>query len=163
MAAGDPILAADYAGIRRATIDLILCRVSASGTQALASGGTAISFSVEDYDPYNIHSAGAATRITPATPGYYRFEGGAYIGSTANIIATWLRKNGATNIPSGQRSGAPAAATQIGQRAGSTVYMNGTTDYMELIMDPAGAISTNQSLQFSSWLECWFHGRVTNP
>jgi hypothetical protein len=163
MPAGDPILAADYALIRKATIDLIVCRVSASGTQTLASGGVAINFSVEDFDPYNIHAAGTPSRITPAQAGYYRFEGGAYYGSTAAVCATWLRKNGVTNIPSGQREGTTAAANARGQRSGATVYMNGTTDYMELMGDPSAATITNQSAQFSSWLECWFTGRVTNP
>lgn len=163
MAAGDPILAADYANIRAATIDLILCRLTATATQVLAAGGVALNFAGEDFDPYNIHAAGTPSRITPAKAGYYRFEGGAFYGSTAAVCATWIRKNGVTNVASGQREGTTAAANARGQRAGALVYMNGTTDYVELIADPNAATSSNQSAQFTSWFECWFTGRTTNP
>lgn len=163
MAAGDPILAADFALMRRATIDLIIVRLAANATQALALGTNVINFAVEDFDPYNIHSVGNPSRITPVQAGYYRFEGGVYLGSSATVEAVWIRKNGTLSIPSGQREAAPSAATQRGLRAGALVYMNGTTDYVELCVDPGAAISTNQSVQFSSWLEGWFTGRVTNP
>lgn len=159
MAAGDPIMAADYAGIRAATIDLILCRLLATGAQALAVGTNAINFPTEEFDPWNIHAAGTPSRITPQRAGYYRFEGGVFFANSATVEACWIRKNGVTNIPSGQREGTVAAANARGQRAGATVYMNGITDYVELCADAGAAISTNQSAQFSSWLECWYTGR----
>lgn len=163
MAAGDPILASDYAQIRRGTIDLILCRLEASGTQSLAAGGTAINFSVEAYDPQNIHAAGSPSRITPVVAGYYHFQGAAYFAANTNQDAAWLRKNGTTAIMSGNRLPAPAAGSAIGLMVHATVYMNGTTDFMELMGDPGGTILTNQSAQFSSFLECYYTGRVTNP
>lgn len=162
--AGDPILASDYTGIRKGTIDRIMCRLVASGTQSLAAGGTAITFTGEDYDPDGLHNAVSNTaRITPTRAGYYTFTGLSFISSTANVLATWLRKNGTTTFASGQREGTPSAATQRGELATATVFMNGSTDYMELICDPGATLNTNQSLHFSSMFECRYTGRLQNP
>jgi hypothetical protein len=164
MGAGDPILASDYAGIKLATIDRPVCRLVASGTISLSSGGTAITFTTEDFDPYGYHSTSSNTsRITPTKAGYHTFRGGAFIASSANVEAVWLKKNGSTVIPSGQREAAPSAANARGLLCFATVYMNGTTDYIEMIADPSGTVNTNQSAQFSSFLECDFAGRATNP
>lgn len=163
MAAGDPILAADYAGIRFGTIDQIYCRLVASGVQALVAGGTALTFTAEDYDPYGMHSQVSNTsRITPPRAGMYRMSGVAFIASTANTCAAWFRKNNANNRPSGQREAPPASAGARGLvLATYTDFFNGTTDYVELVADPGGSINTNQSAQFSGMMECWYTGRLT--
>jgi hypothetical protein len=164
MAAGDPIYAADYLQIRRGTIDKIVCRVVASGTQTLASGGTAINFTSEDYDPYALHDTAVnPSRITPKVAGYYDCRALGFIGSTANVVGVWLRTNGANNKPSGQREAAPAAANARGLLALGRFYFNGSTDYLELMMDPSGAVATNQSAQFSCALELAYDGRIANP
>ena len=164
MAAGDPILAADYAGIRRATIDLILCRIRQSATQSIPNNvATAINMDAEDFDPFNIHAAGTPSRITPTQAGYYRFEGGAYMSPISTVWDVGIWKNGSTQIASGQRE--TAGGAQAGRRAGALVYMNGTTDYVEVqVLQASGAaVNTNASARFASWLECWFTGRTTNP
>lgn len=164
MAAGDPILAADYAGIRLGTIDRPTVKLAVTGTQALASGGTAIQFTAETWDPYNFHDNAVNTsRITPTKAGYYTFIGGVYFASSATVEAVWLKQNGTTTFPSGQREGTPSAATQRGLLVHGSLWMNGTTDYVEMFGDPGAAINTNQSSHFSSFLECWHQGRATNP
>jgi hypothetical protein len=164
MPAGDPILAADYAVIKLATKDLITCRVRQSAATALASGTNAVPFDTEDFDPYNIHNPSVNTsRFTPTQPGYYRCEGGVYFATSTFVQATWWRKNGTTSYPSGQREGTAAATNVRGQRAGVSVYLNGSTDYMELCCDPGVASNTSVSVQFTSWAEIWFMGRTTNP
>lgn len=164
MAAGDPIYATDYAGIRSATIDAILCRVRQTVVQPITSGTpTGITMDVEDFDPFNIHNPAANTsRITPTTPGYYRFDGGVYLGSAgANAWDAAIAKNG-TAVQSGARETLTGIA---GRLAGATLYMNGTTDYAELQVNQGSgaAVNTNSSSRFSSWLECRYTGRATNP
>jgi hypothetical protein len=160
MAAGDPILAADYALIKLATIQLPVIRMVNSVSQALASGGTAIAFASEVFDTANVHNTGSnTTRVTPTNAGYWRFAGGVYFATNTTIEAVWLRLNGVTTIASGQREGAIAVTTQRGLLADALQFMNGTTDYIELIGDPGAAINTNQSQHFSCWLEGYYLGR----
>lgn len=163
MAAGDPILASDYAGIRRGTIDKLMCRIRQSVVSSQAAG-SAVTFDVEDWDPFSFHNTGANTsRITPTTPGYYRFNGTIYMAGTTGALAAWLRKNGVTAIPSGERDGGSPTSQVRSGSANAQVYCNGTTDYVEIMIDAAATVSTQVSAQFASYLECTFEGRVTNP
>lgn len=164
MAAGDPILAADYAGIRLATIDRPMVRLTQSAAQAIVAGGTAITFLTEDWDPYGYHNTAAnQSRITPTRAGYHTIKGGVAFAATATVCAVWLRKNGATAIASGQREPITGGATARLLLCQADIYFNGTTDYVEMMGDPAASINTNNSLQFSCFLEAGFTGRVTNP
>jgi hypothetical protein len=166
MAAGDPILAADYAGIRRGTIDGILCRVRQTVAQSVANNtDTPITMDVEDFDPFSLHSTSSNTaRITPNVAGYYDVRGGAFLASTAAVWDAAIWKNGATQIPSGSRDTA-GTATQSGRLAVAYVYCNGSTDYVELHVTQVtgAALNTNVSSRFSSWLELRYTGRATNP
>lgn len=161
MGAGDPIFAADYAGIRRGTIDMPVCSMVATGTIALASGGTPITFAGEDFDPYGFHSTVSNTsRITPTFAGYYFVNGEAYFAGNTNQNAAWVRKNGATAIPSGNRQSTPGVAGTRSNPVHRLIFFNGTTDYVELIGDPQGAVNTAQSIQFSSYFEVFYTGRI---
>lgn len=163
MAAGDPILAADYAQIRRGTIDKLMCRVRQAATSSQAAG-TPVTFDTEDWDPFAFHSTSVNTsRITPSVAGYYRFTGQVYMAGTTGALAAWLRKNGATAIPSGQRDGGSPTSQVRSAEADAQVYCNGTTDYVEILVDAAATVSTQVSSQFASYLECTYEGRATNP
>jgi hypothetical protein len=160
MAAGDPILAADYALIKLATIQRPIFRMVNAVSQALASGGTPINFATEVFDTTNVHNTGSNTsRVTPTNAGYWRFAAGAYMALNANINAAWIRLNGVTALASGQRESTPVGSNARGLLCDVIQFMNGTTDYVELIADPGAVINSNQSQQFSCWLEGYYLGR----
>lgn len=166
MPAGDPILAADYLGIRRATIDGVLVRVRQIVAQSIPTGTTtAVLMDTEDFDPFSLHSTASNTsRITPNLAGYWEFNGAVFLGATtAGAVDAAIFKNTTTQIPSGSRYGFNAQAQ--GMPALAKVYMNGTTDFVDIQVThaSAGAVNTNVSLRLSSFLEGRFLGRVTNP
>lgn len=166
MAAGDPILAADYLGIRRATIDNSLVRIRQVAAQSIPTGvTTAILMDTEDFDPFALHSTVSNTsRITPNLAGYWEFSGSVFLGATtAGAVDAAIFKNTTTQIQSGTRMGFNAQAQGLPARA--IVYMNGTTDFVDLQVThaSAAAVNTNVSLRLASFLEGRFLGRVTNP
>jgi hypothetical protein len=166
MPAGDPILAADYLGIRRGTIDNLICRIRmATAGQSIANNTTtAVNMDTEDFDPYSFHSTSSNTsRITPTVAGYYDVRGGVYMASATAVWDVAIAKNG-TPIQSGQRDTA-GTSIQSGRKAAAYVYCNGTTDYVEIVVTQVtgAALVVNSSLRFAPWLEARFTGRATNP
>lgn len=129
--------------------------IVASGAQALADNTqVAIQFSgTDDIDTDGFHNPSSNnTRITPNVAGYYSFTVFGFFQAQATPVISdvSVRKNGSTHFaPAGRYPGSTQAFSLP-----SVVYMemNGTTDYIELMMlqDSAGADNTNQSVQYSS-------------
>lgn len=143
------------------TVNRPIGRIVASGTTALADNTqVAVPFSgTDDIDTAGIHNPSSNnTRVTPTTAGYYRFIGtGFFEAQTTPVVSDVnIRKNGSTNLPPAGRY--PGATQAFSLPAQVEVEMNGTTDYVELVVrqDSAGADNTNQSVQFSSVLEWEF-------
>lgn len=161
--AGDIIFADDINEIDDGTLNKPIGRLVAASTQSIPNGlaATAITFSAEEIDTDGFHDNSTNnTRVTPSVPGYYRFSGTVFMGSSMAGVTnaqSHIRKNGTTPL-------APASRTP-GQTAFSTNFsstciqqMNGTTDYVELIMmhNATAAALTSQSGQLSSVLEWEF-------
>lgn len=133
-------------------------RITVTGTQALADNTqVAIQFPTDDIDTHNQHDPAVNnTRVTPNVAGYYRFDGAIFFNeqTTPASIDANFRKNGVTNLPSGGRM--PGSAT-IASAIFLTlvVAMNGSSDYIEAMgrQDSAGADTTHQSAQFSSFMQ----------
>ena len=160
VASGAPILASTINDIIRGTLNRPTGRMVASAAQALADNTqVAILFAAEDFDSANFHSTSSNTsRVTPSKAGQYRFTAtGFFEAQTATTVVSDvnIRFNGATNLAPGARVGVPPAGQAFSLSCTVLIEMNGTTDYIELIMrqDSAGADNTNQSIQVSSALE----------
>lgn len=159
VASGDEINASDITSLEDLTIRAPMCRLVQSGVQSIANNvGTALTFTTEDFDPYNFHdSVTNTTRILPTVAGWYRFHG-TYFSSTftsPTLFAVYLRKNGAT-IPPGMRALYSAAVVSPGVNCTALIEMNGTSDYVELIALQAssGATNTAVSAYIASTFEC---------
>lgn len=160
MPAGDPVYAEEVELAGQAPIG----RCVASGTQALADDTqVAILFTTEEFDSHNQHSTSSNTsRITPNVPGIYSFDGTVFFGSSGSAFFTYdcnWRLNGSTNLaPADRKGGSSGVRTStttveaISLNARVYVAMNGTTDYVELVVrvNNTGGGITNQSSQFSS-------------
>lgn len=150
----------DWAYIANRTYDKPIGRISRTTAQALADNTfVAIQFATEDYDNKGYHSTSVnTTRVTPTQAGYYQFRGGGLFEAqtTPTFSDVVLRKNGTDLLPPGARMA--GATSAHGTVTFATIDMNGSTDYIELVMrqDSAGADNTNATTPFIPVLEWEF-------
>lgn len=101
---------------------------------------TKVSFQAENFDTSNCYDT-ATYRFTPNVAGYYQLSGGVSVNTSSCVIYAAIYKNGSSEKIL-QYSGPTVPAV-----FGSTlIYLNGTTDYVELYT----YLTTGQSLTASS-------------
>ncbi len=104
---------------------------SPSGTQSFSTGVfVTVALGSEQFDTDNNFDSTTNYRHTPTRAGYYRYEWGVDgRGTTLTVGHSQLYKNGAV-IKSGSWA---ASSSSVSLSGGSAiVYMNGSTDYVEL-------------------------------
>jgi hypothetical protein len=95
-----------------------------SSVQTLtANTFTKITFTTEEFDT---NSNFASSRFTPTVAGYYQVNGAVAAGATLNNVIVDIYKNGSSFKQS------PTGATQGSNQICAIVYLNGTTDYIEI-------------------------------
>ena len=121
-------------------------RAAQSSSQIPVSGViTKLNLIIENYDTNNNYDT-AQSRFTPTVPGYYRVSGTVRcLGGTALTGAfAYVYKNGAQVSQGG--TGASGFSGLVYALVNDLVFMNGSTDYLELW----GAVtaSSGQSFEF---------------
>lgn len=92
-----------------------------------------VPLSAETFDPSNAFDATTNYRFQPTVAGYYDLKWSIVMGGTGNVMTRsvgLLMKNGAER--SRASFAAPTAYTQMGLQGGDVMFLNGTTDYVEL-------------------------------
>lgn len=91
---------------------------------SVPTGGTPtkITLGTELYDTNNNFTN---SRFTPTVAGYYQISG--FVNSTANALTAYISKNG-SNI-----AGNVVAGTTYQATVSTVLFMNGSTDYIELV------------------------------
>lgn len=120
-----------------------------------------IPFPTEAWDTFAIHSTSSNnSRLKPLVAGKYRFSGGvAFNSSTTGAREAYFALNGTPIAGSSGRTSGPAASAAAAVIARpTTVQMNGTTDYVELVgvsygvsvghFTTANAINTSVEVQY---------------
>jgi hypothetical protein len=111
---------------------------------------TKITFGTEEFDT---NSNFASSRFTPTVAGYYQ------VNSTVNCVQTalvdfviWIYKNGSQYK---RGFGFGGTASKLIAPVSTLVYLNGTTDYVEVYIysDGTGSATVNASSQ-----DTWFNG-----
>lgn len=159
---GQPILADDVEAplveLYSYTLDKPVGRIVQGSAQTLNDGvDTAVTFaSADEIDTHGFHNpASNNSRVTPNVEGYYRFFGTvAFDAQTTGVTSEcWFRLNGST--PKAPASRDVGSAQDHTRHTTIMQYMNGTTDYVELIasQNSAGADTTNVDVQYTSVLE----------
>lgn len=96
-----------------------------------AATATKININTESFDTANAFDATTNYRFQPQVAGYYQINGCAYFSATAvTSFFVFIYKNGAVF-----KYGNGISATTIGASfatLGDLIYMNGSTDYLEL-------------------------------
>lgn len=94
--------------------------------QTLASATfTKITFTTNEFDTTG--GMYASSRFTPTVAGYYQVSGGVGVASSPTSIFFYMYKNGALWKNMGGVAGTVSTAS-----GSSLVYLNGSTDYIEL-------------------------------
>jgi len=116
---------------------------------------TKITFETEKFDTNNNF---ASSRFTPTVAGYYQINSVLrYSGTAINDVTLELYKNG-TSYERGQETGLLSASNTSGQILLSTIiYLNGSSDYVEIYgyIDGAGTLKFTQA---NSVTTCLFSG-----
>lgn len=117
-----------------------------TAAQSLADGTwVPVTFSGETIDRDSGHSTAANTsRYTAQTPGWYRVIGTGAVNIGTGRMHVAIAKNG-TKVP----SGSGALGNALGVAASPTeavVYLNGTTDYVELMVAQVTGATANTAV-----------------
>ncbi len=102
-----------------------------------------------DTELWDTNSNFASSRFTPTVAGYYQFNAVFGIGVSATTIAA-LFKNGTVFKTS------PVYVLQNGNSVSGSVYLNGSTDYVEFYC----YTTTSTALSNSSSSQTWFDGAM---
>lgn len=115
-----------------------------SSTQSLANATvTAISLSTPTLDTLGAYSAGNPSRFTPTVAGYYAITGTmGFAANTTGVRIIEVALNG-TAVAAQQFSTASAGDARF-PLPPAIIYMNGTTDYLEIrgYQNSGGALNT---------------------
>lgn len=124
--------------------------------QTLTSGVTTkMNIDTEWYDTASCFDT-SAYRFTPNVAGWYQISGNSHCSGTAvNGVYLAIYKNGSAV---GWGSGGSFAATIVAAHTSRIVYLNGTTDYVELYAYMAS--TGTPTLTAASGAQCYFDGHL---
>ena len=122
----------------------------ASGTTSVANAtNTKILFAAEEFDTNNNF---ASSTFTPTVAGYYQINASVYSANATGVAQVLIFKNG-SNYKGGQLVPAIAAIGAVGT-ASAIVYLNGSTDYVDIYLyQNSGTSSTANALQAYTWFQ----------
>jgi hypothetical protein len=130
-------------------------RASASAVQSLTNQtNTKITLDVKLFDTNNNF---ASSRFTPTVAGYYLFAGQVSTNTTTNNVPLYVQimKNGSSV---GSNIGVGTASSSTGCHITSLVYMNGSTDYVELYAQPNNGTANTLITTFATYDALYFQG-----
>jgi hypothetical protein len=124
-----------------------------SSAQTLSgSTTTKIIFQTEEFDTNSNFDSTTNYRFTPTVAGYYQVTGGIQVNAAVTVINVFLYKNGALYkflVTSNN-------ATLSGGYGTSLVYLNGSTDYVEIY----ASLSIGQALNVNGTAGSYFNGSM---
>ena len=114
--------------------------VYCSTAQSIANNtATKIQLNTELFDTNSNFDNATNYRFTPTVTGYYQVCGGIYYSFPSGVAQALIYKNGALVFT----SVAPASANGFLVPVSGLVYMNGSTDYLELYSQQSSGSSQN--------------------
>jgi len=131
----------------------------AGGSQSIPANGTStkVSINVKEFDTGNYFDT-TNFRFLPLVAGYYQINGCATIstGSSSRDFGVVLYKNGSTY--KNGTTNAIFASDYSGSNVSSVVYLNGTTDYVELYCFNNSTSSINTIVSGNAF--CYLNGAM---
>lgn len=124
-----------------------------SGTSLTAATTTKVNFQSELFDTRGLYDA-ANSRFQPDVAGFYQINAKVRADIASNVIlASYIFKNGSGYKEGGFKNN---TSSQQGGLVSGLVYLNGTTDYVEIHAYTGSAGTTNAS----GSTETWFDGHL---
>jgi len=121
------------------------------GTQSISGGvATKVVFDHENYDTDNCFDSTTNYRFTPTVTGYYQINVGIYYQGQNNGFILLYKNGSAVNRLAGNQSGFAMLTGSV------LVYMNGSTDYLEMYAYDGGG----QNIGASSSSLMFFDGHL---
>jgi hypothetical protein len=118
-----------------------------------------MAFQVEEFDTNSNYDNTTNYRFTPTVAGYYQVQWSLALNDKANEYYTYLYKNG-SSVKEGSNAlpnfPTPGTTTQIGGTA--LIFMNGSTDYLEIYAVCSSAGQVNSSSTQSFFQACMVRG-----
>lgn len=108
---------------------------SSSDQTSIASGvDTKVVFDSEIFDIADEFDHVTSYRFSPTVNGYYQFNASVQINNLGDgkYFSLWFAKNGGSTELCGQKIMSSAADSEILANISGLIYMNGTTDYIEV-------------------------------
>jgi hypothetical protein len=126
-----------------------------SGTQSIANNTfTKIQFNAEEFDTNSNYDSTTNFRFTPTVAGYYQVNGSASWSFTSGFSNASIYKNGSQfkwgNLVAATTAGCSGAVSAL-------IYLNGSTDYIELFTYQSSGLSQNIS---TSTTETYFQASM---
>jgi hypothetical protein len=112
-----------------------------------ASAFTKVILQSELFDTNSNFDSTTNFRFTPTVGGYYQINGTTSVTGSATNLLVSIFKNGAEYI----RGGAQASASFTGTAA-AVIYMNGSTDYVEMYVFFTGTVYNTVNLALTTQL-----------
>ena len=115
---------------------------------------TKVALQAEEYDTANCFDSTTNYRFTPTIAGYYSVTAAVYlVGGVSAQVSANIYKNG-SNYKQGPFT--PPATNDMGSNVSTLVYMNGSTDYIELYAYQTGGSARNLYGAVGSSSTTWF-------
>ena len=110
------------------------------------TGGTytKITFGTEEFDTANCYDSSTNFRFTPNVAGYYQVSGQIAVSGYSNRATAYLYKNGSVVRIGLANTG--NATNDDSTNITALVYLNGTTDYIELYLEGNNSLTVNGNL-----------------
>jgi hypothetical protein len=116
-----------------------------SSSQSFSAGvATKVQCQTEEFDTNSNYDNATNYRFTPTVAGYYQVNGCWTAASTGTNLSIIIYKNG-SDFKRGQNIQASAAVVTVS----ALVYMNGSTDYVELYCNSAATQNANTGANFT--------------
>lgn len=120
--------------------------IAGAGTSLSANTSTKVNFSNEQWDTANCYDT-STSRFTPNVAGYYQISSTVRADITANgVLHIYLQKNGADTYVGDFIS---VTSSQAASTGSWLVYLNGTTDFVQISAYVSVAGTTTGTLQCS--------------
>lgn len=151
--AGQILLDTDIDAIEAASNLRPAVRIYRNATQSLADNTlVAVDFNSEDLDTHSFHSTSVnPTRITPTVEGWYRCRWTSFIAGATDYstIRTVMRTNGSTQVAPCAQAGNMPNSVNHSYTTEALVFFNGTTDYIECMVQQDNTANVARNLQSS--------------
>lgn len=115
----------------------VVCSVYLSASTGAASGLRKVPFNTTRFDPFGYFDL-TNSRFQPKIPGYYRFNALVDVGAAGGYAFLQWYKNGAYYAYGYYIGPAPTSETMMSDSI--VIYLNGSTDYVELWGSTSNAI-----------------------